>query len=544
MIRLFLPLICALVATAAAVAAEAPHLERRGHATQLIVDGKPMLMLAGELSNSAASSPAYMASVWPKLEAMHINTVLAPVSWQLIEPSEGRFDFTTVDALLDGARAHHQHLVLLWFGAWKNSMSSYVPSWVKRDQQRFPRAELPDGRGEEILSAHSANTLSADSRALAALMAHLKQVDSADHTVLMVQVENEIGMLPTARDHGPDANGAFGSAVPAELTRYLLAHRSSLVPSLKERWEANGARTSGSWEQLFGTGPATEEIFTAWYYARYADAVARAGKRQYDLPMYANVALNRPGAAPGEYPSGGPLPHIIDVWKAAAPSLEMLSPDIYFRNFTDIVGRYDRADNPLFIPEQGRASVPELMANAVFAVGEHGAMGYSPFDIDNFDADKAVTVGQAYGVFDSLTPLILKAQASGSIRGAKPPVDVDGKVDERPQTLTLGGYRFTVTFIDPWTPAEQQEPEEHSAMIIETGPEDYWVAGSGAVLTFEPIGSGPSIAGIDEDWEQVFVGGKWSDLRLLNGDETHQGRHIRLPPGPISVQRFRLYRYR
>ncbi|HZC37867.1 MAG TPA: beta-galactosidase, partial [Sphingomicrobium sp.] len=117
-----------------------PELVRRGAAVQLIVDGKPFLILGGELSNSAASSPAYMAPVWPRLRAMNLNTVLAPVSWQLIEPEEGRFDFSSVDALLAGVRRNHLHLVLLWFGAWKNSMSSYAPSWVRRDEARFPRA--------------------------------------------------------------------------------------------------------------------------------------------------------------------------------------------------------------------------------------------------------------------------------------------------------------------------------------------------------------------------------------------------------------------
>lgn len=524
--------------------ASPPRLVRNGQAVQMTVDGQPMLMLGGELSNSAASSPAYMAPVWPKLQAMGLHSVLAPVSWQLIEPSEGKFDFTTVDALLAGARTHHLHLVLLWFGAWKNSMSSYVPSWVKRDQSRFPRAELADGRGEEILSAHSANTLAADSRAFAALMAHLKQVDSGERTVLLVQVENEIGMLPVARDHGQEANRAFAAAVPDPLIRYLAAHRASLIPSLKERWEANGARSGGTWEQVFGTGPATEEIFSAWSYARYANAVAVAGKREYDLPMYVNVALDRPGAAPGEYPSGGPVPHLIDVWKAGAPAIDMISPDIYFRNFTDLVARYDRPDNPLFVPEQGRASAAELMANAFFAVGEHKSMGYSPFDVDNFGTDQSAAVDQAYGVLDALAPLILEGQSAGTIRAAKPPVSFDGTVDDKPQMLALGDYRITVTFIDPWTPRDQQKPEEHVAMIIKTGPEDYWVAGSGAVLTFEPVGSGPPIAGIDQDWEEGLTGGKWADLRLLNGDQTHQGRHIRLPPGPFTVQRFRLYRYR
>jgi hypothetical protein len=260
--------------------------------------------------------------------------------------------------------------------------------------------------------------------------------------------------------------------------------------------------------------------------------------------MYANVALNRPGKAPGEYPSGGPLPHLVDIWKAGAPALDMLSPDIYFRNFTSIAADYDRPDNPLFIPEQGRATVDELMANAFFAIGEHKAIGYSPFDIDDFNGDRAGTLQQAFGILDGLTPIILKAQATGTVRAAKPPVAFDGTIDDKPQPITLGSYRFTIGFIDPWTPPGRQHAEDHVAMLIQTGPEDYWVAGRGAVLTFEPVGAGPPISGIDVDWEQKLQGGKWSDLRLLNGDETNQGRHIRLPPGEFTVQRFKLYRYR
>ena len=527
-----------------AALSQPPALVRHGAAIQLVADGNPYLILGGELSNSAASSPAYMAPVWPRLETMGLNTVLAPVSWQLIEPQEGKFDFSTVDSLIEGARAHHLHLVVLWFGAWKNSMSSYVPSWVKRNERRFPRAQLANGSGEESLSAFSPNVLAADSRAFTALMAHLRTIDFTYGTVLMVQVENEIGMLPAARDHSPAANQAYGALVPPALTRYLASNRNSLVRVLRERWEANGSRMAGSWEQLFGSGAATEEIFTAWHYARYADAVATAGKRQYDLPMYANVALNRPGKAPGDYPSGGPLPHLIDIWKAGAWALDMLSPDIYLRNFTDIVAHYSRTDNPVFIPEQGRASVDELMANAFFAIGEHKAIGYSPFDIDDFGGDRAEMLKQAYDMLNGLTPMIVKAQATGAIRAAKPAVALDGSVDDKPKQIALGSYRFTISFIDPWTARDQQHPEDHVAMLIQTGPEDYWVAGRGAVLTFDPVGAGPPIAGIDRDWEEKQDGRSWSDLRLLNGDETNQGRYIRLPPGGFSVQRFRLYRYR
>src|SRR3954466_9063207 len=166
-----------------------PHLEKHGATQQLIVDGKPFLILGGELGNSSASSAAYMKPHWPRLKAMHLNTVLAPVYWELIEPGEGTYDWSTLDAMLRDARAQDLKLVLLWFGAWKNSMSTYAPAWVKRDSVRYPRVKIADGSSVEILSALAKNTLDADARAYAALMSHLAQVDAHDNTVLMIQVE-------------------------------------------------------------------------------------------------------------------------------------------------------------------------------------------------------------------------------------------------------------------------------------------------------------------------------------------------------------------
>ena len=212
-----------------------PHLAANHGATQIIVDGKPFLVRGGELENSSASSLSYMETVWPKIVALHCNTVLAPAYWRLVEPQEGKFDFTTVDGLIRGARQHHVRLALLWFGSWKNSMSSYVPDWVKENQQRFPRAVRDDGTSLEILSALSPNNLAADSNAFVALMRHLKEFDSADHTVILVQVENEVGMIPEARDHSAAANAAFLSPVPAELTSYLSKTRIRLSPRSSRR---------------------------------------------------------------------------------------------------------------------------------------------------------------------------------------------------------------------------------------------------------------------------------------------------------------------
>lgn len=530
------------LATTTALAAP-PELRRQGDATQLVVQGKPMLILGGELGNSSASSAVYMAPHWARLRAMHLNTVLAPVTWEAIEPREGVYDWSSVDALLRDARAQDLKLVMLWFGAWKNSMSTYAPAWVKRDQARFPRAALPDGRGVDILSAFAPETLAADSRAYAALLAHLRAVDARQETVVMVQVENEIGMLPVARDHGPLAEAAFRAPVPPELLSYLTAHRATLVPEMQRLWVERGARTAGNWEAVFGRGDAAAEVFTAWHYARFADRLAAAGKAQYRVPMYVNVALNRPGRAPGEYPSGGPLPHLIDVWKAGAPTLDLLAPDIYFNNFVELVDRYTRPDNPLFIPEANNADSATGPANAFYAIGAHDAIGYSPFSIESID-EAPGALAQAYDVLAQLSPHILAAQGTGRMAGFKPAELYDGTVLYAPQTREIGGYRFTIAYADGQRPVLAPATAAAGGLIVQVAPEEYLVAGQGITVTMAPIGPGPGQAGLDSVWEGRFdADGRWRPGRQLNGDQTHQGRHVRLPAGEWQIQRVKLYRY-
>jgi beta-galactosidase GanA len=284
----------------------------------LIVDGKPFLIRGGELGNSSASSLSWLAPHWKTFRELRLNTIVAPVYWDLVEAEEGRFDWTLVDGLIAEARTNEMRLVLLWFGSWKNSMSCYAPAWVKRDQARFPRSVDASGHTVEILSPFSTANRDTDARAFAALMRHLKTFDGEAHTVVMVQVENEIGMIPSARDYAHDATALFAGEVPAELMAYLQQHAGALAPELDAAWRAAGARRAGTWTEVFGPGPATDEIFMAWHFARFTQHVTAAGKAEYAVPMYVNAALIRPGYQPGQYPSAGPLPHLIDVWRAGA----------------------------------------------------------------------------------------------------------------------------------------------------------------------------------------------------------------------------------
>ncbi|HEX5183035.1 MAG TPA: DUF5597 domain-containing protein [Allosphingosinicella sp.] len=539
------PVRLSLLLSVLCLAAAPPHLVPQGNTKQLIVDGKPFLILGGELGNSTASDLDALKPHWDDFRRLHMNTIVAPVSWELIEPAEGRFDWGSVDGLLGQARAAGDRLVLLWFGSWKNSMSAYAPGWVKRDQARFPRTQKADGTGSEILSPLVPANVAADARAFAALMAHLKAVDGDRHTVILVQVENEMGMLPTARDRSPAADAAFAGSVPHALTDWLVHHRATLAPELKALWEANDARTSGDWRGVFGAGPAGEEIFSAWCFARYAEAVASAGKAAYDLPIYVNVALNRPGSSPGSnYPSGGPVPHLIDVWKAGAPAIDLIAPDIYFPNFGEILDRYARPDNALFIPEANQAGRAESPSEAMLAFGRYGAFGFSPFSIENAKGPGAEALRQAYDLLDQLAPLILAARGTGRMTGFRPKVSFDGAVDDAPQSATLGDYRITASFLDTWAPKEGQKTDTHGALVIQLGPDEYLVAGSGVTFTFAPVTPGPPQAGLERVEEGRYVDGQWQRGRVLNGDQTHQGRFVRLPSGSWGIQRVRLYRYR
>ena len=259
--------------------------------------------------------------------------------------------------------------------------------------------------------------------------------------------------------------------------------------------------------------------------------------------MYVNGAQGRPGVAPGGYPSGGPLAHLADIWKAGAPSIDFIAPDIYFPNFAGIVDGYvDAGVRPLFIPEANRPSDAALAANALRSIGERDAIGFSPFAIEDADEDQAKAIGELYAMLDSIAPIVLDAQAEGRIAGIGNPVSYDGQVDESPLSRDMGYARFSVTTLDPWTPRENQDRKAHGGLLIWLGGEDYLLAGSGVTLTVEPV-DGKGRVGFDRVEEGSYVDGRWQRGRVLNGDQTHQGRHVRLPPGEFGIQRFRLYRY-
>jgi len=553
-----------------------PHLEKKDGRVQLIVGDDPFLMFAGELHNSSAGSAPYMRSIWSRMAKRNLNTVIAPVSWELVEPLEGVFDFSLIDSMIVGARKEDLKLVIIWFASWKNGKSSYAPEWVKTDSKRFPLVNDKNGKTTNILSTLGENTLKADAKAFAEFMKFIKKVDSKEQTVIMVQVQNEIGVLDYMasyggensfmRDYNEKANLAFNGPVPSELINYLEKNKEKLYPALKKAWANNGYKKAGTWEEVFGKGVKsdgtewktnfpyfTEEIFMAWNYAKYVGEIAKQGKAQYELPMYVNAWLKQPqGREPGQYPSGGPLPQVIDIWRAAAPSIDFIAPDIYIvEEFDWVCEEFTRSGNPLFIPET--KVDPSGAARAFYAFGKFDAIGYAPFGIDGggllLSADpNDNSLDKVYGCLKNLAPIIQKYKGTDQMSG----LFIDG--DKKSDKIDMGDYsvilkrnNFAESFglFGVQVDGKSKVKEDAAGfVVVKLADNEFIVAGGigGSLINIEKGKSNKwGNVGFTSVDEISYENGQMKSHRL-NGDETAFGGPA-IKPGEVKIFRIKMYGY-
>ena len=523
----------------------------------------PCPILGGELSNSAVTSVEDIDEVLPRMRVLGLNTVLVPVYWELMEPIEGQFDFTLIDRTIDVARQEQLHVVFLWFGVWKNSMSCYAPGWFKQDTKRFPRAMTAEGKQMEIASCFSDNVLQADLKAFSALMRHIKERDPRREVVIMMQIENEIGMLESARDHSPLAEKSY-----------------------KEQ----------RWAERYGTEEYADEKFMALNYARYVEHLAQAARKIHNMPLYVNAAMNSRGRRPGEYPSAGPLAHLIDFWHEGAPSIDLLAPDIYDTGFKSWCAQYamplrpqdgGKIKNRLFIPES--RCCENSGVRALYAFGEHQALGFSPFAIDQASPKETESVTQAYGLIRQLTAANSKLYTLNSqLKSWGLLFDQEDReriIDDDSIVMTCRHY-FTL----PWDSraTDGSTWPEGGAMLIRLNKYDYLLAGSGVVIDFKTptekqqeqqktLGEdGFAEAGANSqlstlrsaqrdacseglknsqhfsrkrlgilsvDEVSITDDGTMQYIRRHNGDQTHQGRHARIGVGEWKILHIKLYEY-
>ena len=496
----------------------------------------PCPILGGELSNSAATSVEDIDEVMPRMKTLGLNTVLVPAYWEFIEPIEGQFNFTLIDRTIDVARREQLHVVFLWFGAWKNSMSCYAPGWFKQDTKRFPRAMTAEGKQMEIASCFSDNVLQADLKAFSALMQHIKERDPH-----MMQIENEIGMLESARDHSPSAEKAYK----------------------KERWA-----------ERYGTDEYADEKFMALNYARYVEHLAKAARQIHDMPLYVNAAMNSRGRRPGEYPSAGPLAHLIDFWHEGAPSIDILAPDIYDTGFKSWCAQYamplrpqdgGMVKNRLFIPES--RCCENSGVRALYAFGEHQALGFSPFAIDQASPKDTESVTKAYGLLRQ----VFNSKRALNTWGLLFDQEYQERIINDDNVMMTCRHFFTL----PWDPraTDGSTWPEGGAMLIRLGKFDYLLAGSGVVVDFKTptekqqeqqktlgedgfaeaggeksnvqrsMFKGKRLGLFSVDEVTISDDGTMQYLRRHNGDQTHQGRHARIGVGEWKLLHIKLYEY-
>jgi hypothetical protein len=524
--------VCVLLIGLSLRAQDIPTISKSETGGQLLLHGEPYLILGGEIGNSSAGTAAQADTTLPQLARMHLNTVLMPVAWEQTEPTENTFDFTILDHWIDVARQEHLHLVLLWFGSWKNGFSNYAPGWVKADAKRFPRAVSAEGTETEILSTLGSETQKYDARAFSALMKHLREKDQNQQTVLMVQIENEVGFFGRGRDRSAAANHLFQSAVPADLLHSLRNDRESLSPKLRAQFHPGGH----TWQEVFGDF--ADEAFMAWNYARYIQGVAAAGKQSYALPMFVNSQLPAPGERAGEYPSGGPHPDFLDVYRVIAPSIDFYSPDIYWPNFEYWIERFRFKGNPVFVPE---ARMDAASYNALYAYSEAKSFGFSPFGVDtaqkNTSEKTGPTIAEVYSALESISDTLLTAQSANRTRGL-----VLHNNSPRPtQTVSLGGYLFEATLSRTW-PARTLATDDGAMIVMQSGPDEFYIVGSGLTVSFfRDPDVDAKLGGISAIEEVERVAGKWNTTRRLNGDQSNQGRQLLMEAHEIRIYHVVLY---
>lgn len=520
-------------------AADLPALVTVNGRHALMVDGAPFLMLGAQTNNSA-NYPAALKDVWPTLEKMHANTLGIPVAWEQIEPEEGKFDFSYIDYLVKEASKRDLRINLLWFATWKNNAPHYAPAWVKLDNKRFPRVVKQDGDSLNSLSPHFRATLEADKKAFVALMSHIKKIDNK-HQIILVQVENEVGTYGSVRDFSPTAQAIFNSPVPAQLVKKL------------------GVK-SGTWPEVFGKD--ADEFFHAYHIAIYVNEIAVAGKHVKNLPMNVNVALRNPfnPGLPGQYSSGGPTDNVIDIWQAAAPTIDMLSPDIYFRDYKavdKVLDLYSRPDNALFVAEIGN---DQPFARYFFSTLGYQGIGFAPFGMDEtdysnyplgakkIDDDLIEHFAANYRLLAPMAREWAKLSFEGKVWGVAEPLDThaanekiwnaEATPEEKKaeanknaasltQHLDVGLWNAEVTYGRPmfWIdPPVGNNPASGGVLIAQLGDNEYLVTGYRARVDFKPSSelNGKKFM-IERVEEGHYKNGKWIFERVWNGDQTDWG---------------------
>lgn len=491
-----------------------PFLTKENEGYRLMVENKPFTILGGELHNSSGSDLNYLKeNVWPGLNKLGGNCYLTPVYWECMEPEPEKYDFRLVDGVINQAREAGVHLVLLWFGLWKNGKSEYVPHWIKTDTDCFYMVG-ENGRKVESISPLCEKAVELDKKAYTQLLKHLSEIDE-ERTVIMIQVENETGIWDNPRDYSEVANAAYQANIPPDMAEFF---------SIK-----------GTWEKVFADS--APEYFMSYYFAHAVERIASAGKNVYPLPTFMNcVDFGFPARA-GQLPSGAPIPRVQNIWRHFAPSINLYGPDIYAPDFRGISAAYAEMDHTLIIPEM--AQDKNVASKALFTIASYPTICFSPFGIDGLmtplsetdllsqtnsdlvrpEPESGKLLSEAYGILTCLEKEIHIAQKEKRIYGF---LQQGNPMDE----FVLDDYILRVSYGDGGMRGHMGQGGHRSednpiggGFVIRTGKDKFFICGISCNLEILPrYASGDEIFILDKR-EFIWQDKKIVPGRIMNGDE-------------------------
>ena len=516
-------------------------------------NGKPLLLTGLQAHNSSTGTHMIDRTI-QAIRLFGGNVMEAPVYWYALEPKEGRFDMAHVRDLILKAREAELYLIILWFGTNKNGHPNYVPDYIKLDPQKYQIVLAANGAPVPTLSPHCPATLEKDMRAFCELMRFLKEFDEDTGTVLAVQIENETGNSATDRDYSVAANADYALPLPADLADVTLE-------------DCGPCDGSATWRGHFGRH--AHEAFSAWHHARFVEALAEAGRAIYDIPYFTNVMLgeNKTEEAGLDYNSGGAVGRVLDIWKKAAPALDLLCPDIYHperSTYERVCRRYARQDNALFIPESS-PSGDAFALHMMIAMADYGAIGICGFGAEStLNNDSSLTeqarkVALSMRAIRNIAPLLIRYRGTGKVYA------IVQEEFAAYQYIQLDDYHVVAEFtsnnrrlhglgsqINLHNPENAHILDDRGrGLLIQTGEHEFYLAGAGLSVNFirrpDPTDANPyphltsrfatqlNFLSVEEGH---FEGDEWVVDYVRNGDESnfglyvHEGQAVRIRLNP------------
>ncbi len=452
-------------------------------------NGNPIYVL-GLQSHNSSTSTYMMDKTIDAVKLFNGNTIEAPVYWYACEPAEGSYDYSSVKELITKVRESRLHLIILWFGFNKNGHPNYAPDYIKLNPDRYRLAHGMNGAPVASMAPDCEATLNADRKAFEGLVQFIKDFDKEERTVIAIQVENEIGFANTDMDYSKEALELYHAPLPDSMKDIVIEDSFSDID----------AGDSLTWKGHFGRH--SHEAFSAYCHALYIEAMAKAAKAIYDIPLTINVMLGEQGLeeAGHSYNSGAAVGRMLDIYKKAAPSIDIICPDMYCQPLSDyrrVCSRYSRKDNPLFIPESSFMNISPALTE-IIAAAEYKAIGIccfgaeSALNADGTLCDMAKSTALTMKILSTISPLLIKYHNSDNIHSL---------IQQEFQTesyLKLDNYHVRTKFISSqvthWALGSQisiLNPENASVLsergrgiLIQTAPFEFYLCGAGVQLEF------------------------------------------------------------